>query len=76
MFPYIEGQDGFEAMGDGVVGARILTDAQFAGFVGLEPDPAAAKEADALGFKFGFEGVKGAPLCFDLLFEIAGRSRQ
>ena len=76
VFPNIEGEQGLETMGDGIVSTWILADAQFAGFVGLEPDPATAEEADAFGFEFGFEGIEGAPLFFDLLFEIAGRGRQ
>ena len=76
VFPNVEGEEGLEAVGNRIVSTRILTNAQFAGFVGLEPDPAAAEEGGAFGFEFGFEGVEGTPLGFDLLFEIAGRGRQ
>ena len=49
VFPDVEGEEGAEAMGDGVVGAGVLADGQGAGGIGLEPDPAGAEEADALG---------------------------
>ena len=62
-------------VGDGVVGAGVLADGQGAGGIGLEPDPAGAEEADALGDELFLEGVEGAPLGFDLGLEGAGRGR-
>ena len=66
VFPDVEGEEGAEAVGDGVVGAGVLADGQGAGGIGLEPDPAGAEEADALGDELFLEGFEGAPLGFDL----------
>ena len=66
VFPDVEGQDGAEAVGDGVVGAGVLADGQGAGGIGLEPHPTGAEEADALGDELFLEGFEGAPLGFDL----------
>ena len=60
-------------MGYGVVGAGALKDGEGAAVICAEPDPAAAEEADAFGFEFGFEGVDGAPLLSNLRSECAGR---
>ena len=74
MFPDVEGEEGAEAVvGDGVVGAGVLADGQGAGGIGLEPDPAGAEEADALGDELFPEGFEGAPLGFDLGLDGAGR---
>ena len=67
MFPDVEGQEGAEAVGDGIVGAGVLADGQGAGGIGLEPHPAGAEEADALGDELFLEGLEGAPRGFDLL---------
>ncbi len=75
MFPNIKGENGAEAVGDGVVGAGVLADGQLAGVIGLEPDPAGTEEADAFGFKIFLEGFKGAPLGLDLGFQMSGRGR-
>ena len=37
VFPDVEGEEGAEAVGDGVVGAGVLADGQGAGGIGLEP---------------------------------------
>jgi len=66
VFPDVEGEEGAEAVGDGVVGAGVLADGQGTGGIGLEPDPAGAEEADALGNELFLEGFEGAPLGFDL----------
>lgn len=76
VLPYVEGENGFEAMGYRIVCIGALEDGQFAILVGGEPHPAAAEEAHALGFKIGLEGFEGAPLLLDLGKEIAGRGRQ
>ena len=62
-------------VGDGVVGAGVLADGQGAVGIGLEPDPAGAEEADALGDELFLEGVEGAPLGFDLGLQGADRGR-
>ena len=62
-------------VGDWVVGAGVLADGQGAGGIGLEPDPAGAEEADALGDELFLEGVEGAPLGFDPGLQGAGRGR-
>ena len=69
VFPDVEGEEGAEAVGDGVVGAGVLADGQGAGGVGLEPHPPGPEEADALGDELFLEGLEGAPLGFDLLAE-------
>ena len=74
VFPDVEGEDGFEAVGDGVVGVGVLGDGQFAVGVGLEPNPTGAEQAYAFGFEIGFEGVEGAPLLFNLLSKIPGQA--
>ena len=66
VFPDVEGEEGVEAFGDGVVGAGFLGDDQSTVFLCGEPYPAAAEEGDAFGFELGFEGVEGAPLLLDL----------
>ena len=66
VLPDVEGQEGAEAVGDGVVGAGVLADGQGAGGIGLEPHPAGPEEADALGNELFLEGLEGAPLGFDL----------
>ena len=65
VFPDIEGEERLEAVGDGVVCTWVLGDGEFASVVGLQPDPAGAEEADALGLEVGLEGVEGAPLGLD-----------
>ncbi len=60
-------------MGDGVVGTGVLADGQGAGGISLEPDPAGAEEADALGDEVFLESCDGAPLLGDLPAE--GRIR-
>ena len=66
VLPDVEGEEGLEAVGDGVVGVRVLGNGEFTRGIGLEPDPAGAKEGNALRFEVGFEGVERAPL-FDNL---------
>ena len=75
MFPDVEGEDGLETVSYGVVGVGVLGYGEFAGSIDLEPDPAGAKEAGALGFKIGLEGIEGAPLLLDLRQEFARRGR-
>ena len=67
VLPDVEGEEGFEAVGDRVVGVSILGNAQLPSFVGLEPYPTASEEGCALGFELGLESVEGAPLLGDLL---------
>ena len=66
VLPDVEGEEGAEAVGDGVVGAGVLADGQGAGGIGLEPHPPGAEEADALGDELFLEGLEGAPLGFEL----------
>ena len=75
VLPDVEGEDGFEAVGDGVIRIGVLCDGQFALGIRLQSHPAGAEEADAFGFELGFEGVEGAPLFLDLGFEMPGRGR-
>ena len=69
VFPNVEGEEGPEAVGDGVVGAGVLADGQGAGGIGLEPHPPGPEQADALGDELFLEGFEGAPLGFELLAE-------
>ena len=73
VFPNVEGEEGPEAVGDGVVGAGVLADGQGAGGIGPEPHPPGPEQADALGDELLLEGFEGAPLRLDLLAE--GRFR-
>ena len=66
VFPDVEGQQGFEAAGDGVGGAGFLAYYEGAVFLRGEPYPAGAEEADAFGFEFGLEGLETPPLLIDL----------
>ena len=75
MFPNIKGENGAEAVGDGVVGAGVLADGKLTSVIGLESDPSGAEDADAFGFKILLEGVKSAPLGLDLGFQMSGRGR-
>ena len=70
VLPDVEGEEGLEAAGEGVAGARLLGDLQGAVGGGGKPHPAAAEKARALGFEVCLEGVKGAPLGDDLGGEI------
>ncbi len=62
VLPDVEGEEGAEALGDGVAGAGLLDDGERAVCGGGEPDPAGAEEAGALGGEVGLEGVEAAPL--------------
>ncbi len=66
VFPDVEGQEGFEALGDGVASVRFLGYHQGAVGVGGEPDPAATKEAHAFCFEFCLEGIQASPLLYNL----------
>ncbi len=66
VLPDVEGEQGVEALGDGVIGAGLLGDDQGAVFLSGEPYPATAEEGDAFGLELGFEGIEGAPLLHDL----------
>ena len=74
VLPDVESKERMQAVGHRVVGAGVLRDRQLSGGICLEPDPAASEEADAFGFELGLEGVEGAPLLLDLLFEIPGQA--
>ena len=69
--PGMPGRAGHDA-GYGVAGAGFLGDDEGAVFLGGEPDPAGAEEADAFGGEFVLDGLEGAPLLFDLGGEGAG----
>ena len=71
VFPDVEGEQGFEALGDGVVRSGLLGDDQGAVFLCGEPHPAAAEEGDAFGLELGLEGIHTPPLLQDL-----GRQRR
>ena len=76
VLPYVEGEDGGEAAGQGVAGAGLLGDGQCAVRGGGKPYPAAAEQACAFGFEVCLEGVQGAPLKEDLVQEMPGGSGQ
>ena len=57
VFPDVEGQEGLEPMGGGVVGAGVLADGQGAIGIGLEPHPAGAEEGGAGGDEGGLEAA-------------------
>ena len=69
MLPDVEGEEGLEAVSDGVIGVGVLADGKGAVGIGLEPDPAGAEEANTFRFKFRLEGVEGTPLLLDLLVQ-------
>ena len=71
VLPDVKGEERFEALGDGVIGAGLLGDDQGAIFLRGEPYPAAAKEGDAFGLELGLEGIHTPPLLQDL-----GRQRR
>ena len=73
VFPDVEGQEGLEPMGGGVVGAGVLADGKGAIGIGLEPHPAGAEEGGAGGDEGGLEGGEGAPLGLDPSPEGPGR---
>ena len=66
VFPNVEGEEGAEAVGDGVIGAGVLADGQYAGRIRLEPDPAGAEEGGSFLDEVDFKGVEGLPLFNDL----------
>ena len=73
VLPDVEGQEGLETVGGGVVGAGVLADGKSAIGIGLEPHPAGAEEGGAGGDERGLEGGEGAPLGLDLGLEGPGR---
>ena len=73
VLPDVEGEEGAEALGEGVAGAGLLGDGERAVCGGSEPDPAGAEEAGALGGEVGLEGVERAPLGRDAGLEGARR---
>lgn len=75
VLPDVEGEEGFEVVSDGVVGVGVLGDGEGAFCIGLEPDPAGAKEGGAFGFELSFEGIYTPPLLHDGIQEMPGRSR-
>ncbi len=75
VLPYVEGEEGLEAVGYRIVCIGALEDGQFAILVGGEPHPTAPKQADAFSFEIGLEGFEGAPLLLNLGKESAGRGR-
>ncbi len=74
VLPNVEGKDRLEALLDRITGAGLLSYDKGAVFCCGEPDPAGAEERDAFGYEFGLEGFYGAPLGFDLGFEMPGRA--
>ena len=66
VFPDVKGENGAEAVGDGVIGAGVLADGQCTGRISLEPDPAGAEEGGAFLHEFSLESVEGPPLFDDL----------
>ena len=66
MLPDVEGEEGAEAMGHGVVGVGVLGNGQLAFCVSLEPDPAGTEEGNAFCFKLSFVGVNTSPLLDNL----------
>ena len=75
MLPDVEGEQRFQAFGDGVAGVGFLGDDQGAVFLCRKPDPAGAEQTRALGFELGLEGVNTSPLLLDLGFDLAHRFR-
>lgn len=76
VLPYVEGEEGLEAVGYRIVCIGALEDGQFAILVGCEPHPSAAEEANAFGFEIGLEGFEGTPLFLDLGKESADRGQR
>ena len=74
MLPDVEGEDGLQALGEGVGGAGLLGDGERAVRRSREPYPAGAEEPGALGDEVVLEGVEGAPLLQELREQRAGRS--
>ena len=66
VLPDVEGQQGLEALLDGVAGTGFLGDDKAAIGCGGEPDPAGAEEAHAFGGEFVLEGLEGTPLLKNL----------
>ena len=66
VLPNIESQKRTRAMGDGVIGARVLGDAQLPHLVRLQPNPTAAEEGSTFGDELVLEGVEASPLFDDL----------
>ena len=69
MLPDIEGKQRLQALGERVVGVRLLGDDEGAVGGGGEPDPAGTEEGGAFGDEVGLEGGEGAPLLDDLLVD-------
>ena len=75
VLPYVEGEEGLEAVCDGVIRIGVLADGQLAFGIGLQPYPTGAKEPDSLGLELGLEGIEGVPLLLNLSNDLACRSR-
>ena len=74
MLPDIEGKQRLQALGERVVGVRLLGNDEGAVGGGGEPDPAGAEEGGAFGDEVGFEGVYSPPLFHNLSLEMPGRA--
>jgi len=74
MLPDIERQNRLQALGERVVGVRLLGDDEGAVGGGGEPDPAGAEEGGAFGDEIGLEGVYSPPLFHNLSLEMPGRA--
>ena len=66
VFPDVEGQQGFQAFGDGVGGTGFLGDDQGSVSFGGEPYPTATEETNAFGYELFLESVEATPLLLDL----------
>jgi len=73
VLPDVEGEEGAEAVHDGVISVGVLSDRQLTLGIGLEPNPAGAKEADAFGLELCLEGVQVPPLLGDSLCQRRSR---
>ena len=74
MLPDIEGKQRLQALGERVVGVRLLGDDEGAVGGGGEPDPAGAEEGGAFGDEVGLEGGYSSPLFHNLSLEMPGRA--
>ena len=74
MLPDIEGKQRLQALGERVVGVRLLGDDEGAVGGGGEPDPAGAEEGGTFGDEVSLEGGEGAPLFHNLSLEMPGRA--
>ena len=71
--PYVDTEEGTEALDDRVATVRLLRDDEFAVSLSSEPSPARTKERGASREEFLLESLEATPLSYDSIEELTRR---